>query len=102
MHTKFWLKNVDMLPERRNSGAREMAISRLRHSKHHYIAAKVTSVTMEIQLGIVISVLSVQFEPTFMSPKCRVIAVQCIPPQGYIRGASCGLFCRPTLAQTVI
>jgi hypothetical protein len=98
MHTNLWLENIDMAPERRNSGAREMDVTRLRHGKHHVSEATVTRVTMEIQLGIVISVLSVKFEPTVVSPNCRVTAVLCIPPQGYIRIASCGLFFRPTLA----
>jgi hypothetical protein len=98
MHTNLWLENINMAPERRNSGAREIAVTMLRHGKHHFSVITVTRVAIEIQLGIVISVLSVKFEPIVMSPNCRVTAVLCIPPQGYIRIASCGLFCRPTLA----
>jgi hypothetical protein len=59
IHTNLWLENIGMALERRNSGAREMAVTRLRHDKHHFSVSTVTRLTMEIQLGIVIFVLSV-------------------------------------------
>jgi hypothetical protein len=61
-----------MTPGRRYSGAREMTVIWLRHSKHHVSIATVTKVTMKVQLGTVISVLSVRFAPTVMLSNCRV------------------------------
>lgn len=71
MHTKFWLENIDMMPERGSSRAKEMAVTRLRHTKHHVSAATVTLIIMGISLE---TVFSVPLSPTMTSPSCRVIA----------------------------
>jgi hypothetical protein len=63
-----------MTLERRNNGAREMAVTRLQRSKHHVSVATVTRVIMRIPLGMV---FFVRFAPTVMSSNCRVTARRC-------------------------
>jgi hypothetical protein len=67
-------KYCDVTAERRNIGAREMAVVRLWYSKHHVNLAASMRVTIEIPMGTVFSVLSLRFAPTVMSPNCTVTA----------------------------
>jgi hypothetical protein len=50
----YMTQYFDMTPERQNSGARKIAVTRLRHSKHHVSVTTVMRVAMKIPLGIII------------------------------------------------
>jgi hypothetical protein len=72
-----------MTPQRRNSGASVMTFTRLQRRKHYVSVATVKRGIMRFPLR---TVPSVRFAPSVMA-------------WGYVRKASCGLFCLPTLAQ---
>jgi hypothetical protein len=98
-------KIYDVTAEKRNSGAREMAVIRLRYSKHHVRVATDMRVTMEIPMGTVSSVLSLPFVATVTSSNCILTArrgIFCVSrPKAIYEEPNVGYVDAPTLAKTV-